>query len=374
MLIGAAMQAVAWLVRPISDVGLRGREFFDVTVAPAGALRPRRHAGHRLPGRALPAVDRAAGRAGAGPDPRVLHQLGPHRDGAGRGGHGRLGRAPARSWPGCCSAWRSRPSSTRWSSSARCCCCACGPGRLRAVRRDRGLRRRRLARGQPAGGPHRAHRLGPVLPLSDTRSRGLGLRLVLLRNRALAVPRHAHRIGSVNLFSAADLRGRLRTHRCPDLSPLPRRPRLPQVFFLVLAVFLLAQQGVVAAIRHLAGAVRRAGPAAAVVVPPLAGGRGRVLLRDLGLPDHRAADPAGAGRRRRHRPRAVLRGAAVTVRHRRCSSCVLVTRDILRTRRRTWSAPAGRTTRPAGSSPAPPDRFVLRLRPRPAFRRAADLT
>ena len=32
MLIGAAMQAVAWLVRPISDVGLRGREFFDVTV------------------------------------------------------------------------------------------------------------------------------------------------------------------------------------------------------------------------------------------------------------------------------------------------------------------------------------------------------
>src|SRR5262250_1028785 len=32
VLIGAAMQAVAWLVRPISDAGLRGREFFDVTV------------------------------------------------------------------------------------------------------------------------------------------------------------------------------------------------------------------------------------------------------------------------------------------------------------------------------------------------------
>src|SRR5499427_7757233 len=32
VLIGAAMQAVAWVVRPISDPFLRGREFFDVTV------------------------------------------------------------------------------------------------------------------------------------------------------------------------------------------------------------------------------------------------------------------------------------------------------------------------------------------------------
>jgi len=32
VLIGAAMQAVAWLVRPISDAAIRGREFFDVTV------------------------------------------------------------------------------------------------------------------------------------------------------------------------------------------------------------------------------------------------------------------------------------------------------------------------------------------------------
>ena len=33
VLIGAAMQAAAWVVRPISDPTLRGREFFDVTVA-----------------------------------------------------------------------------------------------------------------------------------------------------------------------------------------------------------------------------------------------------------------------------------------------------------------------------------------------------
>jgi uncharacterized membrane protein len=32
VLIGGAMQAVAWLVRPISDPSIRGREFFDVTV------------------------------------------------------------------------------------------------------------------------------------------------------------------------------------------------------------------------------------------------------------------------------------------------------------------------------------------------------
>ncbi|MGH3275989.1 MAG: glycosyltransferase family 87 protein [Streptosporangiaceae bacterium] len=33
VLIGAAMQAAAWVVRPITDASLRGREFFDVTVA-----------------------------------------------------------------------------------------------------------------------------------------------------------------------------------------------------------------------------------------------------------------------------------------------------------------------------------------------------
>src|SRR6266700_181756 len=33
VLIGAAMQAAAWVVRPISDASIRGREFFDVTAA-----------------------------------------------------------------------------------------------------------------------------------------------------------------------------------------------------------------------------------------------------------------------------------------------------------------------------------------------------
>ncbi len=54
VLIGAAMQAVAWLVRPIADPYTRGREFFDVTVillvicAVAGVVATARAAG---PGR-----------------------------------------------------------------------------------------------------------------------------------------------------------------------------------------------------------------------------------------------------------------------------------------------------------------------------------
>ncbi len=51
VLIGAAMQAVAWLVRPIADPYTRGREFFDVTVillvicAVAGVVATARAAG-----------------------------------------------------------------------------------------------------------------------------------------------------------------------------------------------------------------------------------------------------------------------------------------------------------------------------------------
>ena len=54
VLIGAAMQAVAWLVQPIADPYIRGREFFDVTVillaicAVAGVVATARAAG---PGR-----------------------------------------------------------------------------------------------------------------------------------------------------------------------------------------------------------------------------------------------------------------------------------------------------------------------------------
>ncbi|HEX9032201.1 MAG TPA: glycosyltransferase 87 family protein [Streptosporangiaceae bacterium] len=36
VVMGAAMQAAAWIVRPVTDAGLRGREFFDVTVAILG--------------------------------------------------------------------------------------------------------------------------------------------------------------------------------------------------------------------------------------------------------------------------------------------------------------------------------------------------
>ena len=48
VLIGAAMQAAAWLVRSIADPYVRGREFFDVTVILPGDLRGRRGGGHRV--------------------------------------------------------------------------------------------------------------------------------------------------------------------------------------------------------------------------------------------------------------------------------------------------------------------------------------
>ena len=62
---------------------------------PAGAVRGGGHACHGLPGRASRRWTALLVALAAGPDPRILHQLGPDRDGAGRGGHGGLGRAPA---------------------------------------------------------------------------------------------------------------------------------------------------------------------------------------------------------------------------------------------------------------------------------------
>ncbi len=50
------MQAVAWLVRPISDPFVRGREFFDVTVVLLTLFSLAGDAGHRVPGGALAAA------------------------------------------------------------------------------------------------------------------------------------------------------------------------------------------------------------------------------------------------------------------------------------------------------------------------------
>ena len=153
VLIGAAMQAAAWVVRPISDAGIRGREFFDVTVvllalcALAGTLATAYLAG---PSRRWTALLVALA---PGPDPGLLHQLGPDRDGAGRAGHGGLGRAPP--GPGRGAARPGGGDQVLPAGLLRPAAAAVpAGGQAAGVHRDRGLRRGGLARRERAAMEH----------------------------------------------------------------------------------------------------------------------------------------------------------------------------------------------------------------------------
>ena len=152
----------------------------------------------------------------------------------------------------------------------------------------------------------------------------------------------------------------------------PRRPRLPQVFFLVLAVFLLANK--VWSPQYVIWLV----PLAVLAQPRLwsyvlwqAAEVGyffaiwAYLVTVLAIPPVPPADGGiGTGL---YFVALLARFATVAL------LCVLVTRDILRPQADVVRA--GGEDDPAGGVLAgAPDRFVLRLRPRPAFRRAADLT
>jgi len=152
----------------------------------------------------------------------------------------------------------------------------------------------------------------------------------------------------------------------------PRRPRLPQAFFLVLAVFLLANK--VWSPQYVIWLV----PLVVLARPRLwsyllwqAAEVGyffaiwAYLITVLAIPP---APPAAGGIGPGLYFAALLaRFATVAL------LCVLVTRDILRPEADVVRA--GGEDDPAGGVLAgAPDRFVLRLRPRLAFRRAADLT
>ena len=128
----------------------------------------------------------------------------------------------------------------------------------------------------------------------------------------------------------------------------PRRPRVPQVFFLVLAVFLLANK--VWSPQYVVWLVPLVvlAQAPGVGVRRLAGGRGRVLLRHLGLPDHR-------GRGGRRSTAASARGST----SRRCCQVRLGRAPVRArdqghpaTRRPIWCALPAMTTRPAECSTA----------------------
>src|SRR5215468_10094132 len=286
VLIGAAMQAVAWVVRPISDPFLRGREFFDVTVLLLAAFS--------LAGTLATAY--LAGR------------------------------------------------SRRWTALG----VALAPGLILAAFINWDLIAMGLvALGMAAWAARQTLLagvllglavatkfypvvfLGPLLLLCLRAGRmrafwttaasaavaWLGVHLVLLPDRALAVPRLAQR-GQAEPAVCGGFRGRVRAHRPADpggAAPpagapgvLPGACRLPA-----------QQQGVVAAVRDLARPARGAGAPADLGVRGVAGGRGQLLFRHLGLPDHhRDRHRRGAGGRGGHRHRGLLRRAAVQVRRR----------------------------------------------------------
>ncbi len=128
VLIGGAMQAAAWLVRNVSEA-IRGREFFDVTVAllaicaVVGVLATARAAGLKGSGRRAQALMVAL-------SPALILSAFVNWDLIALAFTAlgiAAGRLAAVYGPASCSASGSRRSSIRWWSSARCCCSACGP-------------------------------------------------------------------------------------------------------------------------------------------------------------------------------------------------------------------------------------------------------
>ena len=160
-----------------------------------------------------------------------------------------------------------------------------------------GLRRgpARLAGGQPAGRDRRDGRVGPVLRVQPGPGRRLGIGLVPVR--ALQRPR-ARRLRAEHAEPdvVGRLRPRLRRHRVPGAgraapapaasAVLPAAGRVPD-----------PEQGLVAAVRDLAGPAGGAGPAPGLAVRALAAGRGRLLLRHLGLLREHVPGARGGHRR-----------------------------------------------------------------------------
>ena len=89
------------------------------------------------------------------------------------------------------------------------------------------------------------------------------------------------------------LPGRLRSLAIAVLAlAAPRRPRLPQLCFLMLAAFLMTNKVWSPQYVIWLRPARRSRPAPAVAVRPVAAGRGRLLLRHLGLSDRSCTAPA----------------------------------------------------------------------------------
>ncbi len=368
VLIGGAMQLVAWLVRPISNPFTRGREFFDLTVvlltafAVVGVLATAYLAGRSRRWTALgvalaPAVILAAyinwdliamGLAMAGMAAWAA------RRGVLAGVL--LGLAVATKFYPllffgpllllCLRAGRMRQFWITFGSAAAAWLVVDLPVMIVA----------------PAGWAR-------FYELSDTRSADWGSILVLLRDRALAGVGTTS-VGTLNVISAGVF-----LVACVLIVALtlgaPQRPRVAQLFFLTLARSCCPTRSG-RRVRGLASPPGRAGPSAPRRLPGLAGGGGGLLLRDLGLPDHGVGGRALVRRGRRHRYRAVLHRAHRPVRHRRAAvrpggpGLLQPAHDVV---------PAGGADDPAGGVlSGAADRLVLRPGPRRSTQPAAAAT
>ena len=217
----------------------------------------------------------------------------------------------------------------------------------------------RLARDQRAGGADRDLRLGRVLRVQPVPRRRLGLGLVPVRalqraggRQLLARRAEPHLLGAV--------RRRVRAHRRARARRAAQAPAAATRFP---AARLVPdpEQGVVTAVRDLAGAARGARQAPDLGLRAVAGRRGRLLPRHLGL----LRLPVQRARRRRHRTGwyfVILTARLLTVAL--LASTVVV--DILQPERDRVRA-SGLNDDPAGGVlDGAPDRLVLGWRGRPS--------
>ena len=243
-----------------------------------GCARDRRH--RRPGGRRSGLEGRPDGGAVARAHPGRVHQLGSVRDGARRGRPRRLGGGTALPGRGTARSGRGHqvlPAAVLRGAAA------VVPARWANARIRPGLRVRpgRLAGGQPAGRDQRDVELGSVLCVQPGPGGGLGVGLVPVR--ALQRPGARQLLaGHAEPDVVGVLRPGLRRHRGTGAGGAPPTPAAAALLPAAGRVLDL-EQGLVAAVRDLAGAAGGAGQAEGLAVRALAAGRGGLLLRHLGL-------------------------------------------------------------------------------------------
>ena len=224
-------------------------------------LPGRRGAGdrrHRPPrGRRRGLEGGAAGGAVARPDPGRVHQLGPVRDGARRGRPGRLGGGTA--VPGRSPARGRRGDQVLPAAVLRGAAAAVPAGRADARVRE-GLRGLACSPGwrSTCRSRSRPRPAGVVLRVQPGPGRGLGIGLVPVR--ALQRPRARRlRAGNAQPDVVGGVRPRLRRHRVSGAGGAEAAPAAPAVLPILWRVP-DPEQGLVAAVRDLAGSAGGAGP------------------------------------------------------------------------------------------------------------------